>query len=234
MAQDISDSVISLKNVSVSHEDGVLLSHVNLTMKRGEFVYLIGKSGAGKTSLLRMLYGDVPVDEGDASVCGFDLQRLKRRQIPQLRRKLGIVFQNARLLPDRNVYDNLYFVLRATGWKRKEIDAQIMKTLEMVGMKDKMTVYPHRLSEGEQQRVGIARAIINNPELILADEPTGNLDPITSSEIISLLVELNKQSGTNMLVSTHDFMMIDKYQSRVICCENGTLLDPNGTDEPRP
>lgn len=234
MAQDISDSVISLKNVSVSHEDGVLLSHVNLTMKRGEFVYLIGKSGAGKTSLLRMLYGDVPVDEGDASVCGFDLQRLKRRQIPQLRRKLGIVFQNARLLPDRNVYDNLYFVLRATGWKRKEIDAQIMKTLEMVGMKDKMTVYPHRLSEGEQQRVGIARAIINNPELILADEPTGNLDPITSSEIISLLVELNKQSGTTMLVSTHDFMMIDKYQSRVICCENGTLLDPNGTDEPRP
>lgn len=234
MAQDISDSVISLKNVSVSHEDGVLLSHVNLTMKRGEFVYLIGKSGAGKTSLLRMLYGDVPVDEGDASVCGFDLQRLKRRQIPQLRRKLGIVFQNARLLPDRNVYDNLYFVLRATGWKRKEIDAQIMKTLVMVGMKDKMTVYPHRLSEGEQQRVGIARAIINNPELILADEPTGNLDPITSSEIISLLVELNKQSGTTMLVSTHDFMMIDKYQSRVICCENGTLLDPNGTDEPRP
>ena len=234
MAQDISDSVISLKNVSVSHEDGVLLSHVNLTMKRGEFVYLIGKSGAGKTSLLRMLYGDVPVDEGDASVCGFDLQRLKRRQIPQLRRKLGIVFQNARLLPDRNVYDNLYFVLRATGWKRKEIDAQIMKTLEMVGMKDKMTVYPHRLSEGEQQRVGIARAIINNPELILADEPTGNLDPITSSEIISLLVELNKQSGTTMLVSTHDFMMIDKYQSRVICCENGTLLDPNGTDDTRP
>lgn len=227
MDQDIHESVISLKNVSVCHEDGVLLSHVNLSVRRGEFVYLIGKSGAGKTSLLRMLYGDVPVDDGEASVCGFDLQHLKRREIPKLRRKLGIVFQNARLLPDRNVYDNLYFVLRATGWKRKEIDAQIMKTLELVGMKDKMAVYPHRLSEGEQQRVGIARALINNPELILADEPTGNLDPITSSEIIGLLVDLNKNSNTTMLVSTHDFMMIDKYQSRVVCCENGTLLDPD-------
>ncbi|MCQ2262264.1 MAG: ATP-binding cassette domain-containing protein [Bacteroidales bacterium] len=227
MDQDIHESVISLKNVSVCHEDGVLLSHVNLSVRRGEFVYLIGKSGAGKTSLLRMLYGDVPVDDGEASVCGFDLQHLKRREIPKLRRRLGIVFQNARLLPDRNVYDNLYFVLRATGWKRKEIDAQIMKTLELVGMKDKMTVYPHRLSEGEQQRVGIARALINNPELILADEPTGNLDPITSSEIIGLLVDLNKNSNTTMLVSTHDFMMIDKYQSRVVCCENGTLLDPD-------
>lgn len=227
MDQDIRESVISLKNVSVCHEDGVLLSHVNLSVSRGEFIYLIGKSGAGKTSLLRMLYGDVPVEDGEASVCGFDLQHLKRREIPKLRRKLGIVFQNARLLPDRNVYDNLYFVLRATGWKRKEIDAQIMKTLELVGMKDKMAVYPHRLSEGEQQRVGIARALINNPELILADEPTGNLDPITSSEIIGLLVDLNKNSNTTMLVSTHDFMMIDKYQSRVVCCENGTLLDPD-------
>lgn len=227
MDQDIHESVISLKNVSVCHEDGVLLSHVNLSVRRGEFVYLIGKSGAGKTSLLRMLYGDVPVDDGEASVCGFDLQHLKRREIPKLRRRMGIVFQNARLLPDRNVYDNLYFVLRATGWKRKEIDAQIMKTLELVGMKDKMSVYPHRLSEGEQQRVGIARALINNPELILADEPTGNLDPITSSEIIGLLVDLNKNSNTTMLVSTHDFMMIDKYQSRVVCCENGTLLDPD-------
>ncbi len=227
MDQDIRESVISLKNVSVCHEDGVLLSHVNLSVSRGEFIYLIGKSGAGKTSLLRMLYGDVPVEDGEASVCGFDLQHLKRREIPKLRRRLGIVFQNARLLPDRNVYDNLYFVLRATGWRRKEIDAQIMKTLELVGMKDKMAVYPHRLSEGEQQRVGIARALINNPELILADEPTGNLDPITSSEIIGLLVDLNKNSNTTMLVSTHDFMMIDKYQSRVVCCENGTLLDPD-------
>lgn len=227
MDQDIRESVISLKNVSVCHEDGVLLSHVNLSVSRGEFIYLIGKSGAGKTSLLRMLYGDVPVEDGEASVCGFDLQHLKRREIPKLRRRLGIVFQNARLLPDRNVYDNLYFVLRATGWKRKEIDAQIMKTLELVGMKDKMAVYPHRLSEGEQQRVGIARALINNPELILADEPTGDLDPITSSEIIGLLVDLNKNSNTTMLVSTHDFMMIDKYQSRVVCCENGTLLDPD-------
>ena len=218
--------VITLKNIDIYQRNILILPKVSMTVRKGEFVYLIGKSGAGKTSLLRMLYGDVPVDDGEASVCGFDLQHLKRREIPKLRRRMGIVFQNARLLPDRNVYDNLYFVLRATGWRRKEIDAQIMKTLELVGMKDKMAVYPHRLSEGEQQRVGIARALINNPELILADEPTGNLDPITSSEIIGLLVDLNKNSNTTMLVSTHDFMMIDKYQSRMIVCENGTIVDP--------
>ena len=198
--------IISLKDVAISHEEGLLLTHVNLVVNPGEFVYLIGKSGAGKTSLLRTLYADHAIDSGEeAMVCGFDLMHLKRRQTPMLRRKVGIVFQNFRLLKDRNVYNNLAFVLQATGWKRSDIDSQIMNTLEAVG---------------------IARALINNPSLILADEPTGNLDPATSSDIMQLLVNLNRQTGTTMLISSHDFMMIDKYQSRMLVCENGSLVDP--------
>lgn len=220
--------IIQLKEMTICHDEGVLLSHVNLTVNPGEFVYLIGKSGAGKTSLLRTLYADHDIDEGDASVCGFDLTRIKRRQIPMLRRHIGIVFQNFRLLRDRNVYDNLAFVLRATGWKHSEIDQQVTKTLESVGIADKSSASIAHLSEGEQQRVGIARAIINNPSLILADEPTGNLDPATSSDIMQLLMDINKQTNTTMLISTHDFMMIDKFQSRMIVCENGTLSDPMG------
>lgn len=221
-----SEQIISLKDVVVSHDDGPLLSNVNLSVQKGEFVYLIGKSGAGKTSLLRTLYADRGIDQGEASVCGFDIAHIKRRQVPMLRRKVGIVFQNFRLLKDRNVYDNLYFVLRATGWKKEDIDQQIMKTLESVGIAHKATANVHRLSEGEQQRVGIARALINSPMLILADEPTGNLDPATSSDIMQLLVDINAQTGTTMLISTHDFMMIDKFQSRMVVCENGTLVDP--------
>ena len=220
--------IISLKDVTISHNDGPLLTHVNVEVAPGEFVYLIGKSGAGKTSLLRTLYADHDIDHGDATVCGFDLMRLKRRQVPMLRRRVGIVFQNFRLLKDRNVYDNLAFVLRATGWKHSDIDAQICKTLEAVGIADKAQSSIHHLSEGEQQRVGIARALINNPSLILADEPTGNLDPATSSDIMQLLVNINQQTQTTMLISTHDFMMIDKYQSRMLVCENGTLSDPMG------
>ncbi|MBO4599940.1 MAG: ATP-binding cassette domain-containing protein [Bacteroidales bacterium] len=218
--------IISLKDVTISHEDGPLLTHVNLEVAPKEFVYLIGKSGAGKTSLLRTLYADRAIDEGSAMVCGFDLARLKRKQIPLLRRRVGIVFQNFRLLKDRNVHDNLAFVLRATGWKNADIDRQIRQTLEAVGIADKALASIHHLSEGEQQRVGIARALINNPSLILADEPTGNLDPATSSDIMQLLVNINQQTGTTMLISTHDFMMIDKYQSRLLVCENGTLTDP--------
>ncbi|MBR3723975.1 MAG: ATP-binding cassette domain-containing protein [Bacteroidales bacterium] len=220
-------SIISLKEVTISHEDGPLLTHVNLSVCPGEFVYLIGKSGAGKTSLLRTLYADHEIESGEeAQVCGFNLMHLKRRHIPMLRRKVGIVFQNFRLLKDRNVYDNLSFVLHATGWKRSEINTQIMNTLKAVGIEDKAQASIYHLSEGEQQRVGIARALINNPSLILADEPTGNLDPATSSDIMQLLVNINQQTGTTMLISSHDFMMIDKYQSRMLVCENGTLLDP--------
>ena len=218
--------IIELKGVAISHDEGQLLSAVNVSVMPGEFVYLIGKSGAGKTSLLRTLYGDHDIDEGEAQVCGFDLRRLRRRQVPMLRRRVGIVFQNFRLLKDRNVYDNLAFVLRATGWKRQEMDKQIVDTLRAVGIADKADASIYHLSEGEQQRVGIARALINNPDLILADEPTGNLDPATSSDIMQLLVDINRNTGTTMLISTHDFMMIDKYQSRMLVCENGTVVDP--------
>lgn len=219
--------VIQLRNVTICHEDGPLLSNVNFEVHRGEFVYLIGKSGAGKTSLLRSLYVDREIEEGEAMVCGYDLMTIKNKHIPMLRRRIGIVFQNFRLLDDRCVYDNLEFVLRATGWKNKaDIDAQVMKVLNQVGIAHKSSVYPHRLSEGEQQRVGIARALINNPDLILADEPTGNLDPITSSEIMELLVNINRESGITMLISSHDFMMMDKFQSRVVCCQDGTVVEP--------
>lgn len=218
--------IVHLENLSISHENGLLLTGVNLNLDEGDFVYLIGKSGAGKTSLLRSLYADRPIDNGIAEVCGYDVANIKRRQIPQLRRRIGIVFQNFRLLDDRNVYSNLEFVLRATGWKKKEeIRLQVEKTLTAVGIADKAFVNPMYLSEGEQQRVGIARALINNPKLILADEPTGNLDPVTSSEIMQLLVDINRQTQTTMLISTHDFMMIDKFPARVAVCENGTVVD---------
>ena len=218
--------IISLKDVTISHEEGPLLTHVNLSINAGEFVYLIGKSGAGKTSLLRTLYADRAIDAGEAQVCGFDLVHLKHRQIPTLRRQIGIVFQNFRLLPDRSVRSNLEFVLRATGWKkRNEIQAQIEKVLASVGVADKADMLPARLSEGQQQRVGIARAIINNPQLIVADEPTGNLDPVTSAEIMQLLLDINKNTGTTMLISTHDFMMMDRFPARVLVCEDGTVRD---------
>lgn len=219
------EKIIDLKNVNISHEDGPLLNDVNFSMDRGEFVYLIGKSGAGKTSLLRALYADKDIDSGLALVCDTDVTNIRKRKIPLLRRKIGIVFQNFRLLNDRTVFENLNFVLRATGWKKKEArEEQIMKTLNAVGIADKAQSMPRCLSEGEQQRVGIARALINNPDLILADEPTGNLDPITSSEIMTLLTEINKSSGVSMLISSHDFMMIDQFPARVLCCENGTIV----------
>lgn len=222
-----SEQIIELKDVIISHECGPLLSNVNFSLGRGEFVYLIGKSGAGKTSLLRALYGDKNIDAGSAMVCGYEVSHLRKRDIPMLRRRLGVVFQNFRLLNDRTVYENLNFVLRATGWKKRtEIDDRIMNTLKSVGIADKADMLPQRLSEGEQQRVGIARALINNPDIILADEPTGNLDPITSSEIMTLLTDINREKGVSMIISTHDFMMIDKFPARVACCENGTVVLP--------
>jgi len=219
-------TIVHLKELTVCHENGILLSNVNLDIREGEFVYLIGKSGAGKTSLLRSLYADRPIDDGVAEVCGFDVTNIRRRQVPQLRRRIGIVFQNFRLLDDRNVYSNLEFILKATGWKKKnDIRLQVEKVLHDVGIADKAYCNPLQLSEGEQQRVGIARALINNPSLILADEPTGNLDPVTSTEIMQLLVDINRNTGTTMFISTHDFMMIDKFPARVVVCENGTVVD---------
>ena len=221
-----SNALVWLENVTISHNEEPLLKDVNLHLQQGEFVYLIGKSGAGKTSLLRSLYADQPIASGQARVCDIDVARIRRRQIPLLRRQIGFVFQNFRLLDDRDVYSNLEFVLRATGWKKRaERRAQIEKVLQSVGIADKAGAMPRRLSEGEQQRVGIARALVNNPRLILADEPTGNLDPVTSGEIMQLLVDVGRSTGTTMLISTHDFMMIDRFPARVVVCENGTVVD---------
>ena len=222
----LQEPVVLLEDVVISHNDEPLLKNVNLRLDAKEFVYLIGKSGAGKTSLLRSLYGDQPIAGGNAQVCGINVAGLKRRQVPALRRQIGIVFQNFRLLDDRNVYANLEFVLRAVGWKkRSEIDAQVEKVLSAVGIASKAACLPSQLSEGEQQRVGIARALVNNPKLILADEPTGNLDPVTSAEIMQLLVDVGRETGATMLISTHDFMMIDRFPARVVLCENGTVVD---------
>ena len=216
--------ILQLENLTISHENGILLSGVNLSMQEGEFVYLIGKSGAGKTSLLRSLYADFPIENGIAKVCGIDVVNIKRRHIPQLRRRIGIVFQNFRLLDDRNVFANLEFVLRATGWKKKnEIRNQVEKTLVAVGIADKAYSNPLQLSEGEQQRVGIARALINNPALILADEPTGNLDPDTTLEVMKLLRNIS-ENGTAVLMATHNYTLMQKYPSRIANCKNGTVV----------
>ena len=216
--------VIQYEEVALSF-DKTVLRNVNLEILKGEFVYLIGKTGSGKSSLLRSIYADVPIDEGAARVCGFDLNKLKKSQIPLLRRKLGIVFQDFQLLKDRSVYDNLAFVLKATGWKdKKAMRERILQALDDVGLLTKTDEQACDLSEGEMQRVAIARAIVNQPELILADEPTGNLDPITSEEIVDLLMHINKKHGTTVLMATHDYIVIDKFRSRVIACEDGKIV----------
>lgn len=218
------NTIVELENVCISYNGQPLLHDVNFRLMEGEFVYLIGKSGTGKTSLLRALYADCPIESGRATVCGVDVATIRNRHIPALRRRIGMAFQDFRLLADRNVYSNLEFVLRATGWKKRtDIDSQIISTLASLGIENKASAFPSQLSEGEQQRVGIARALINNPALLLADEPTGNLDPITSAEIMQLLIEASRRTGTAMFISTHDFMTIDRFPARVVVCENGTL-----------
>lgn len=220
------EPVVLLENVAISHDKEPLLKGVNMRLDKGEFVYLIGKSGAGKTSLLRSLYADLPIDSGKAEVCGFDLMKMRNHKVPRLRRKIGMIFQDFRLLSDRSVYSNMEFVLRATGWrKRDEIRTRIDETLASVGIADLRDAMPLRLSEGQQQRVGIARALVGNPDLILADEPTGNLDPVTSAEIMQLLVDLAQRTQTPMLISTHDFMTIERFPARVMVCEGGTVVD---------
>jgi cell division transport system ATP-binding protein len=217
--------IISLKDVTISHEEGPLLTHVNLCINPGEFVYLIGKSGAGKTSLLRTLYADREIDAGEAHVCDFDLVHLKRREIPLLRRRIGIVFQNFRLLRDRNVHDNLAFVLKATGWKNKdERKERIEEVLDSVGMLEKKNKMPHELSGGEQQRVAIARALLNHPKIIIADEPTGNLDPETAGNIVTLLKNIS-QKGTAIVMTTHNMPMLDRFPGIVYRCKDGNLID---------
>lgn len=218
------ESVIRYSSVDIDFEKNIL-SNVNLNIKKGEFVYLIGKTGSGKSSLLKSIYADIRIDVGSAYVCGFTLNGLKKSKIPLLRRKLGIIFQDFQLLKDRSVYDNLAFVLKATGWKdKKAMNERILQALDDVGLLMKANEQACDLSEGEMQRVSIARAIVNQPELILADEPTGNLDPITSEEIVQLLMKINAKHGTTVLMATHDYIVLDKFRARVIACEDGKIV----------
>lgn len=225
------DTIIELSNARIAQRHNIILSDVSLRIARGEFVYLIGRTGTGKSSLLRTLYGDLRLDEGNGEVAGFPLTKLKRRKIHKLRRKLGIVFQDFQLLTDRSVYNNLDFVLRATGWKsKKERDARIKEVLEKVGLGTKGYKIPSELSGGEQQRVAIARALLNDPDLILADEPTGNLDPETSEEILQLLIDISR-NGRAVLMATHDYSLMQKYPFRTVRCAEGKIGEelPNGS-----
>lgn len=219
------EAIIELSDVNIYQNDVLVLASVNLTVCRGEFVYLIGKTGSGKSSLLKTIYAEIPLEEGKGAVAGFDLLKLKRRKVPSLRRKLGIVFQDFQLLSDRSVLDNLLFVLKATGWKnKKEMKTRAEEVLQKVGMEFKGHKFPHQLSGGEQQRVSIARALLNDPELILADEPTGNLDPETSHDIMKLLIEIS-QNGKAILMATHDYQLMQNFPMRTIKCEDETVKD---------
>ena len=219
------DSIIKLNTVSVYQRSKLVLENVDLDIGSSEFVYLIGKTGSGKSSLLQILYADLELKVGEGAVCGFDLNTIKRHDIPFLRRKLGIVFQDFQLLEDRNVEENFKFVLKATGWKdKKEIDQRILEVLEQVEMIDKLKVMPHRLSGGEQQRVAIARSLLNHPEVILADEPTGNLDPETSNGIMKLLLKIC-ESGKTVIMATHNYNIIHKFPGKIIKCENGLVIN---------
>ncbi|MEN3322622.1 ATP-binding cassette domain-containing protein [Mariniflexile soesokkakense] len=217
--------ILELKNVSIYQGDSLVLSNVNVEINKGDFVYLIGKTGTGKSSFMKTLYGDLPLTEGEGHIVDFDLKTLKEKDIPYLRRKLGVVFQDFKLLSDSTINENLLFVLRATGWKDKnEMDKRVDEVLSKVDMKTKGFKYPHALSGGEQQRVAIARALLNNPELILADEPTGNLDPQTSIEVMEVLQEINK-NGNTILMATHDYALLLKYPSKTLKCEDSQVFE---------
>ncbi len=219
----IGNSVIKLDGVDIYQQKHLVLNNVNLQISPGEFVFLIGQTGSGKSSLLKVIYGELQIANGQGQVAGFDLRKITEKDIPFLRRKLGIVFQDFQLLTDRTVEQNLEFVLKATGWKdTKLISIRILDVLEKVGLRSKTKKMPHELSGGEQQRVVIARALLNDPELILADEPTGNLDPDTSEDIVTLLKQIS-QSGTAVLMASHDYHIIRTFPSRIIKCEGGII-----------
>jgi len=228
VSQDLNISkepVIILKNVDIHQKKLLILSQVSLTINKGEFVYLIGKTGTGKSSILKLLIADEKVHGDHAEIVGFDLKKIKTKQIPYLRRRIGIIFQDYQLLSENTIFENLDHALKAIGWNDKnERYERAMKTLDMVGLSTKHFKYPHQLSGGEQQRVCIARALLNDPELLIADEPTGNLDPITSEEIFQIFHHINTK-GTTVLIATHDFMMIDKFPSRSLLIEDDKIID---------
>jgi len=222
-----SNHIVELKDVAVFQRDMLVLNHVDFTVDKGEFVYLIGKTGSGKSSLLKSLYAEIPLNSGLANVVGYNLLKTKRRKILALRRSLGIVFQDFQLLTDRSIEDNLIFVMKATGWKnKKEMKERAGTLLEKVGMGTKGYKFPHQISGGEQQRVAIARALVNNPKLIIADEPTGNLDPETSNAIMQLLIEISNE-GTAVVMATHDYDIMQKFPSRTVKCEDETVAEVN-------
>ena len=221
----MSKFILSFSDADIIQNSKIILSKVSIDILPGEFVFLIGRTGTGKSSLIKTIYGDLELKEGIGHVVGFDLTRIKNKDISMLRKSIGVVFQDFKLLPDRNIYKNLQFVLRATGWKNsKEIDSRIEKVIEMVGIKINTNKFPSELSGGDQQRIAIARALLNKPNLIIADEPTGNLDPQTSQEIMRLFKSLHKQ-GITIIMATHDYNMIVKFPGRIFKCEEGKVFE---------
>ena len=219
----MSTSILNIEEVSIFQQDETIFENINININKGDFIYLIGKTGSGKSSLIKTIYADLELQKGDISVGGFTLKNLKENKIPFLRRKLGIVFQDFNLLQDRSVFENLKFVLQATEWKNKiKIKERINEVLEIVNIKDLIHKFPHQLSGGQKQKVAISRALLNNPDLIIADEPTGNLDPKTSLEIMQLLLDLNKK-GNTILMATHDFILINEFPHKTLLCNNKTI-----------
>ena len=221
----MSEAVLSLKNATIFQEKNPVLTDINIEIQKGEFIYLIGRTGSGKSSFLKTLYADLPLNQGEGNIVDYNLATLKEKEIPYLRRKLGIVFQDFKLLPDRSIKENLLFVLKATGWAEKaEMELKIEEVLDKVGMKGFAPKMPHQLSGGEQQRIGIARALLNDPELILADEPTGNLDPQTSIEIMEVLKKIH-ENGKTILMATHDYALVLKYPAKTLKFDEGKIFE---------
>lgn len=222
----MSEPIIELSHANIYQGSNLILQDVNLTVNKGEFVYLVGKTGTGKSSLLKTLYGELPLTEGEGTVAGYSLRGLDWKKVPYLRRNLGVVFQEFQLLTDRNVNDNLKFVLRATGWTdEKLMDEKIQDVLDKVGLRSKGFKMPFELSGGEQQRIDIARALLNSPKIILADEPTGNLDPETSDEIMALLINISRDYNTAVVMASHDYIVVQKFPARMIRTERGMISD---------
>ena len=222
----MAETIIEIRGANIYQGDNLVLQDVNLNVNKGEFVYLVGRTGSGKSSLLKTLYGELPLTHGQGSVVGYDLRKLTWKTVPYLRRNMGVVFQDFQQLTDRNVNDNLKFVLKAIGWKdEKLMNEKIADVLDKVGLRSKGFKMPYEMSGGEQQRVDIARALLNSPKLILADEPTGNLDPETSNEIMELLIHIARDYGTSVLMATHDYIVIQKFPARMVRTENGRVID---------